>query len=226
VLVGPPKQGAAYPDLDNPGPTHLDMLIRADEPPPGFEPSWYLKKIIQVQINNQNNYSLWVDAKDATDAMRQPSTQIWQGDGASSLRLLVMEGEPVLIDGLYDTLNDIRYPWAWANAPDSSNSGKPKQFNDLGQLVFLASSEDSNHSILLMGMAATPECTGLVVGISSRHYADGEIIRCVGDESISTIAGENIQVANGAEVTYESPAIHLNGGFSVALGGRFSAVTP
>ena len=226
ILAGPPKQGANYTDLSQPGASHLDVLLRSDEPPPGFGASWYLQNIIQAQINNQDNYSLWVDAKDAADANSQPQKQIWQGSDADSLRLLVMENEPVSIDGISGTLRDIRYPWVWASTPDSSNSGLPLQFNDIGQLVFLATREENSRQILLMGMAATPECSGLVVGISSRDYTDGEIIRCVGDESLSTVADETIHVSGGAEVTYESPAIHLNSGFSVALGGRFAAVTP
>ncbi|WP_419583903.1 hypothetical protein, partial [Thiolapillus sp.] len=226
ILAGPPKQGANYTDLSQPGASHLDVLLRSDEPPTGFGGSWYLQNIIQAQINNQDNYSLWVDAKDAADANSQPQKQIWQGSDADSLRLLVMENEPVSIDGISGTLRDIRYPWVWASTPDSSNSGLPLQFNDFGQLVFLATREENSRQILLMGMAATPECSGLVVGISSRDYTDGEIIRCVGDESLSTVADETIHVSGGAEVTYESPAIHLNSGFSVALGGRFAAVTP
>ncbi len=226
ILAGPPKQGANYTDLNQPGASHLDVLLRSDEPPPGFGSSWYLQKIIQAQINNQDNYSLWVDAKDATDTNTQPHTQIWQGSDAASLRLLVMENEPVLIDGLSGTLNDIQYPWVWASTPDSSNSGQPLQFNDFGQLVFLATREENLHQILLMGIAATPECSGLVVGIPARTYADGEIIYCVGDESLSTVANESIRVTDGADVTYESPALHFNSGFSVAAGGRFSAITP
>jgi hypothetical protein len=226
LLAGPPKQGANYTDLSHPGTSHLDVLLRSDEPPPGFESSWYLQKIVQAQINNQDNYSLWVNARDATDTNTQPHTQIWQGSDAASLRLLVMENEPVLIDGLSGTLNDIQYPWVWANTPDSSNSGQPLQFNDFGQLVFLATREENSHQILLMGMAATPECSGQVVGIPARTYADGEIIYCVGDESLSTVANESIRVTDGADVTYESPALHFNNGFSVAAGGRFSAITP
>lgn len=227
ILAGPPSQGANYTDLSHPGASHLDLLLRSDEPPPGFGASWYLQKIIQAQINNQDNYSLWVDARDAADAdSPQSHTQIWQGSDAGSLRLLVMENDPVSIDGVFGTLKDIQYPWAWASTPDSSNSGQPLQFNDFGQLVFLATREENSHQVLLMGMAATPECSGLVVGIPARTYADGETIYCVGDESLSTVANESIRVTDGADVTYESPALHLNRGFSVAAGGRFSAITP
>jgi len=226
VLAGLPKQGASYTDLSHPGTSHLDVLLRSDEPPPGFGPSWYLQEIVQAQINNQDNYNLWVNARDAADTSPQPHMQIWQGSNAANLRLLVMENEPVLIDGLSGTLNDIDYPSGWASTPASSNSGKPIQFNDFGQLVFLAKREQNAHQVLLIGMAATPECSGLVVGISSRTYADGEIIRCVGDESLSTVVNETVHVSSGAEVTYESPAIRLNRGFSVAAGGNFVAITP
>lgn len=228
ILVGSPRQSTDYPYFNNPGESQLDVLVRSDQPPPGFAPSWYLERIDQTLINNQDTVALWVQAKDATSTISHPRTltQIWAGNDNASLRLLAMDGEPVLVDGTAVQLYSISYPWELTNTLRGSNSGQPNQFSDLGQLVFRASLGETRQDILLLGMAATPKCSGLAVGIPARTYADGEIIYCVGDESLTTVANETVRVSSGADVVYESPALYLNRGFSVATGGRFSAVSP
>lgn len=99
-------------------------------------------------------------------------------------------------------LNVISLPWGQASDIHCSNSGQPSQFNNQGRLVFRAYRGNTSNAILLRGMAATPECTGQVVGIPARTYTDGEIIYCVGDESLSTVADESVRIASGADATY------------------------
>lgn len=227
ILVGPPKQGANYSDFANPGESHLQLLVRSDAQPPGFDPSWHLSDMSQPLINNQGSVAFTAVAKDALNPNTSATPGIWLGDSAANLRLLVATGKPVLIDGQPDELSQI-LPIIHSNiSARSSNSGLPIQFNDRGQLIFRATRlGDGFPGTLLMGMAATPECSGMVVTIPARTYADGEVIYCVGEQSLSTDSTVTVRVSSGADVTYESPALCLDKGFSVAKGGVFSAITP
>ncbi|WP_419591051.1 DUF7453 family protein [Thiolapillus sp.] len=227
ILTGPPRQGTSASDFTTPGESHLEVLVRSDEPPPGFGSSWHLTDLEQPLLNNQGNIAFMAVARDALDPNTSATQGIWLGDTADNLRLLVATGRPVLIDGQPDELKQILAITPTNVAPSSSNSGQPIQLNDQGQLVFRATRlRNSFSSTLLMGMAATPACSGSKVTIPARTYADGEVIYCIGDISLSTLAKASVRVSNGADVTYESPALCLDKGFSVEKGGVFAAITP
>ena len=142
ILVGSPKQGASYSDLDNLGESHLKVLVHPNLQPPGFDDTWFFNKLGEPLLNNHDTVAFRAEVRDALDPNFSSTRGIWLGDNKGDLRLLLAEGIPVKIDGVNKTLSRIS-DISLALSPLSTNSGLPNQLNDNDELVFMGAKEGS-----------------------------------------------------------------------------------
>jgi hypothetical protein len=141
ILAGPPKVGASYSSFADIDVSHLSLIIHANDQPPGFDPTWYLNGIGKPLINNRGAVAFWGDARDALAPSSSFTPAIWLGDTPANLKLVAAAGIPIDIDGVQQTLavvSDVTNSNLSARG-ETTNSGRPSQLSDNGQLVFMGS---------------------------------------------------------------------------------------
>ncbi len=165
LLAGQPKAGASYASLDDIGESHLDVVVRTDQVPPGFGATWNYDYATfgQPLINNLGEIAFYGVAKDSVVPSTSATPGIWLADSTNNLRLVAAVGKPIMIDGTEQTLADIGDLTLDAvhclgctdASPETTNSGTGIVFSDNGQIVFRATRSAQAPWFLLRGIYIT-----------------------------------------------------------------------